>query len=237
MNISSYQLKIFPLISTGLSQPECRSDAFPPKRYFSTNGGVDYQLPDTAHSTGYLVIVPQMNFTCHGYITGWSALTRYASTDFAIQLLRHDITFQLWRPRPRSSGVYDFIGSHYLGFIGNTLRHGTTVVDGTQFFNFTAPGPSSQSPLHFQPGDVVGWYIHTLVQSIDIPLTVVYRDTRRAPADPNLRSVDIYSTVIDNAHSRRQPPCEVSLTSERTTRISSVIPYVNVDYGKLSLHY
>lgn len=198
---------------------------------------MDYQLPDTAHGTGYLVIVPQMSFTCHGYITGWSALTRYASTDIAIQLLRHDITFQLWRPRARSSGVYDFVGSHYLGFIGNTLRRGTTVVGGTQFFNFTAPQSSSQSPLYFQPGDVVGWYIHTLVQSIDIPLTVVYKDTSGSLADPNLRPVDIYSTVIDNAHSRKQPPCEVSLNSDRTTRISSVIPYVNVDYGKLSLHY
>ena len=197
---------------------------------------MNYLLPDTTRGTGYLVIVPQMSFNCHGYITGWSALTRFASTDIAIQYLKHDITFQLWRPRARSNGVYDFVGSHHLGFIGNTLRRGTTVVGGTQFFNFSSVQPQSSSQLYFQPGDVMGWYIHTLVQSIDIPLTVVYKDTSSS-TDPNLRSVDMYSIVIDNAHSHKLPPCELSLTSDRTTRISSVIPYVNVDYGKLVLNF
>lgn len=200
---------------------------------------MDYLVPDITHGTGYLVIVPQMRFNCHGYITGWSALTRFASTDIAIQYLKHDITFQLWRPRAGSnSAVYDFVGSHHLGFIGNTLRHGTTVVDGTQFFNFTSAQPqsSSQSRLYFQPGDVVGWYIHTLVQSIDIPLTVVYKDTSRSSVDSSLQPVDMYSTVIDNALAHSQPPCELSLHGSRTTRMSSVIPYVNVDYGKLGLN-
>ncbi len=196
---------------------------------------MDYLVPDTTHGTGYLVIVPQMRFSCHGYITGWSALTRFASTDIAIQYLKHDITFQLWRPRAGSNDIYDFVGSHHLGFIGNTLRRGTTVVDGTQFFNFTSAQPrsSGQSQLYFQPGDVVGWYIHTLVQSIDIPLTIVYS---RNSGDSSLRPVDMYSTVINNALAHAQPPCELSLHSSRTTRISSVIPYVNVDYGKLVLN-
>ena len=182
------------------------------------------EIPATRHCSRHWLLGHR------GYITGWSALTRFASTDIAIQYLKHDITFQLWRSRARSSGVYDFVGSHHLGFIGNTLRSGTTVVGGTQYFNFSSAQPQSsgQSPLYFRPGDVVGWYIHTLVQSIDIPLTVVYKDTPH----PVLRSVDMYKTVIDNAISRRQPPCEISLNSDRTTRISSVIPYVNVDYGK-----
>ena len=180
-----------------------------------------------------------MTFSCHGYITGWSALTRHTSTDIAVQYLKHDITFQLWRPRPRSSGVYNFVGSHHLGFIGNTLRRGTTVVSGTtRFFNLTSvqPRSSSQSPLYFQPGDVVGWYIHTLVQSVDIPLTLVYKGTSGGSTDSNLRSIDMYSTVIDNAISHKQPPCEISLNTDRTTRIASVIPYVDVNYGKLMLN-
>ena len=181
------------------------------------------------------MIVPQMKFNCHGYITGWSALTRFASTDIAIQILKHDITFQLWRPRAGSNGIYDFIGSNYLGFIGSTLRRGTSVVNSTQFFNFTSAPRRDESRLYFQPGDVVGWYIHTLFQSIDVPLTVVYKDTRRGSADPSLRPVDMYSTVMDNAQSHTQPPCELSLHSSRTTLMSSVIPYVNVDYGKFNI--
>ena len=170
-----------------------------------------------------------MKFSCHGYISGWSALTRFRSNDLAIDNLRHDISFQLWRPKPGVNDVYTFVGSKRLkNFIGRSLRNGLTVVNDTQFFNFTSVQPLGER-LHFEPGDVLGWYIHTSVQSVDIPLTVVYRVPAQGSSS---QAIDIYSTVIDNGKSRLVPPQEISLRSSRTTLVPSVVPYVNVDYGR-----
>ena len=184
-------------------------------------------------SVGYQVIVPDMRFDCHGYISGWSALTWLNSNNVAIDNLNHVITFQLWRPSPSDGRVYTFVGSQRLDFIGASLRAGLTVVNGTQFFRFTSDSAESDDErLYFQPGDVVGWYIHTLVQSTERPLTIVYRDLSRS-GDPSLQPVDMYTAVVpDTSKANTPPPCELSLCSGQFTRISSVIPYVTVDYGE-----
>ena len=213
----------------------CRSEAFPPKGQFLLGDNVDYLIPNATQSVGYLVIVPQMRFDCHGYITGWSALTQFNSEDTVIDTLNHDITFQLWRPSTENSGIYTFVGSNNFEFIGSSLRDGLTVVNDTQFFSLTASVDQEEMRLAFQPGDVVGWYIHTLVQAGRVPLTIVYRDPTRSssPSDPSLQPLDMYSTVIDDTdHGNTPPPCELSLCSDQTTLISSVIPYLTIDYGK-----
>ena len=193
---------------TGRSQQACTSNTFPPQEQFLPNENVTYLTPDTTQSVGYLVIVPQMRFDCHGYVTGWSALTRLCSSDPAIDYLKHGITFQLWRPSTRDSGSYTFVGSNSLGFIGRGLRAGLTVVNGTQFFKFTSAQPSGNQGgmrLAFQPGDVIGWYIHTLVQSVDIPLTVVYRYPRPprsgGHANPSLRPVSYTHLTLPTIYS------------------------------------
>ena len=183
--------------------------------------------------TGYLIIVPEMSFSCHGYITGWSALTRFSANDLAIDQLYHDITFDLWRPTPGVNGSYTFVGSKRLDFFGQTLRAGMSVVNGTQFFKFESAivhGPL----LHFQPGDVIGWYLHSLVQSTDNALTVVYKEQSAIASNQlatSSRPVDMYCTEIENAKSKARPPCELSILSDQTVVIPSVIPYINVDYG------
>ena len=215
----------------------CRSEAFPPKGQFLLGDSVDYLIPNATQRVGYLVIVPQMRFDCHGYITGWSALTQFSSEDVVIDTLNHDITFQLWRPSTENSGIYTFVGSNNFDFISGVLRAGLTVVNGTQFFNFTASLDQGEI-LAFQPGDVVGWYIHTLEQAGEVPLTIVYGDLTRSssPSDPSLQPLDMYSTVIDDTdHGSTPPPCELSLCSDQVTLISSVIPYLTVDYGKCLL--
>ena len=209
----------------------CVSQSFPAVEQFQLEG-VEYIRPQTNRSVGYLVIVPEMRFNCHGYITGWSALTQLNSTERTINNLIHDITFQLWRPSARSSGTYDFIGSQTLEFGAMMLRDGLKTVNGKQFFNFTSVGLNEEQ-LYFQPGDVIGWYIHTIVQSTEIPLTVAYRQSSSSNGPDLHRGVDMYTTVItDTYHARTQPPCEVSLCSDQFTIISSVIPYLTVDYGK-----
>ena len=213
----------------GLMQRTCRSNGFPPANQFVLEDvEVDYLVPNASHSFGHLVIVPEMRFECHGYITGWSALTQLDSTEAVLDNLNHDITFQLWRPSARGSGIYEIVWSKTLGFISDTLRAGLFTENGIQFFNFT----SNDERLYFQPGDVIGWYIHTLVQSTERPLTIVYRQPSSSNR-PGLQPVDMYTAMIeDTRRADTPPPCEVSLCSGRLTVIPSVIPYVTVDYGE-----
>ena len=121
---------------TVLSQQVCRSDAFPATEDFVLEEDIGYLQHSTTESVGYQVIVPEMTLTCHGYISGWSAVMQLNSNDMAIDNLNHDITFQLWRPSPSDDRVYTFVGSQRLNFVGAGLRAGLTVVNGTQFFRF-----------------------------------------------------------------------------------------------------
>ena len=168
----------------------------------------------------------------HGYISRWHTLTNLNTEDSVLDFLYHDITFQLWRPSAEDDRVYSFVGSNVARFIGNEIRVGRTILgDGTQFFNLTST-PPTQERLQFQPGDVIGWYIHTALQTPDQPLTVVYRHTAG-----NESTVDLFSTEItDSNNAATPPPCDVAICSHQTTLISSVIPYVTVEYGKAILH-
>ena len=216
-----------------MSQRTCQSEGFPPANQLVLKDvEVDYLVPNASHSFGHLVIVPEMRFDCHGYITGLNALTQLDSIDAVIQNLYHDITFQLWRPSPRGSGIYELVWSKTLNFIRNNIRDGLVIKNGLQFFNFTSSLPNDEE-LYFQPGDVMGWYIHTLVQSTERPLTIVYR---QQPNHLGLQPVDMYTAMIkDTRRADTPPPCEVSLCSGRLTVIPSVIPYVTVDYGEQNI--
>ena len=228
-----------------MAQQSCKGRGFPSTEQFSISDDdvrkqtVTHFEPNASFSVGYQVIVPDMRFDCHGHISRWSALTPLNSNDLAIDNLIHDITFQLWRPSPSDNRVYTFVGSQSLDFLGASLRAGLTVVNGTQFFRFTS-AESEDERLYFQPGDVVGWYIHTFVQSVERPLTIVYRDLSSSSeaTDPSLQPVDMYTAVVaDTSEADTPPPCELSLCSGQFTRISSVIPYVTVDYGELIIIY
>ena len=178
-----------------------------------------------------MVIVPGMRFNCYGTITGWSALTQFKSNENAIDQLFHDITFQLWRPSAGDSGIYTFVGSQTVYFVAQSLRDNLIVVNGTQYLNFTS-APSSDERLTFQPGDIVGWYIHRVLSSTDRPLTVVYRSSSSTD-DPSLQPVNMYVTTInDTEKAATPPPCELSLCSDQLSVIPSVIPYVTVEYGE-----
>ncbi len=121
-------------------------------------------------SIGYLVNKPQLRFDCHGYITCWHACTWLGSGESATDHLNHDITFQLWRPNATDNRLYSFVGSNTFQFIGANLRAGLS--EDRQYFNLTGSQMTNER-LFFQPGDVIGWYIHTAVQTTDWPLTIV----------------------------------------------------------------
>jgi hypothetical protein len=169
-------------------QNECEIGNFPSREQFLLNGAIDYQLPTVTVFIGYLVVVPQLRFACHGSITSWHALVHFNTADVALDVLYHDITFQLWRPSAEDDRVYSFVGSNVARFVGNEIRAGrTTLEDGTTFFNLTST-PPAQERLRFQPGDVIGWYIHSGVQATDQPLTIVYS---RMTSDKNV--VDLFN--------------------------------------------
>ena len=228
-------MKLSSLIGPGVACGRLPSDEqFTISESDIQTGNVTYIEHNTTAIAGVLVIVPEMEFTCHGYITGWSAVTQLNSNDAAIDNLNHDITFQLWRPNPKGSGLYKFVGSHILAFVGLELRCGLTTINGTQIFRIDSALNEEEERLYFQPGDVVGWYIHTLIQSTERPLTIVYRDVTNSsgPSEPDLQPVDMYTTVIpDTSKAATPPPCELALCSGQLSRISSVIPYVTVHYN------
>ena len=219
-----------PLLGKAQGQ-ECGIENFPRRDQFLLNEAIDFQLPNGTAFVGYLFIAPQLKFDCHGSITSWHALTYFNTVDAALDVLFHDITFQLWRPSAEDDRVYSFVGSNAVRFIGNDIRAGRTVLkDGTQFFNLTST-PPAQERLQFKPGDVIGWYIHTLAQATDQPLSIVYS---HVTSDQN--AVDLFSTVISDLDlAATPPPCDVAICSTNTTLISSVIPYITVEYGKLEI--
>ena len=230
---------MFPCLGTA-QQDSCRSETFPPKEQFLLEDDVDRLEPNDANPRmGHLVIVPEMKFNCHGYITGWSALLSFGFSESAFNGLNHDITFQLWRPSPRDSGIFTFVGSSKIRFFPSSSPDGVTFINGSSnYFNLTSVTPSGGQNLRFQPGDVMGWYIHSKL-GIEVPLSVAYRHfttSSISSSDPRLQPVDMYTTIInDTQRSSTPPPCELSLCSDQTfTRIPSVIPYLTVDYGKSS---
>ncbi len=216
-------------------QQECGTEKFPRRERFRLDESIDYQLPNTNVFIGYLFIAPQLKFDCHGSITSWHALTYFNAVDAVLDFLFHDITFQLWRPSAEDNRVYySFVGSNIARFAGNEIRTGRTILDdGTQFFNLTS-APPTQERLQFQPGDVIGWYIHTGVQAAEQPLSIVY--SPRPTSTEN--AVDLYSTEItDSNHAATPPPCDVAVCGTNTTLIPSVIPYITVEYGEAILIY
>ena len=61
-------------------------------------------------------------------------------------------------------------------------------------------------------------------------MTVIYRELVNE-TDSSLQPVDLYSTVIpDTDGATTAPPCDLSIHSDRTRHIPSVIPYVSVHY-------
>ena len=222
-----YFCHFYSFLGTAQGQ-DCGIENFPRREQFLLNEPIKFQLPNGDLSIGYLFIAPQLKFDCHGTITSWHVLTNFNTVDTALDVLFHDITFQLWRPSAEDSRVYSFVGSNIAQFAGNEIRAGRTIMDGTQFSNLTST-PSTQDRLQFQPGDVIGWYTHTGVQATDQPLSIVYR---HMTSDDN--AVDLFSTVItDSSHAGTPPPCDVAVCSTNTTLIPSVIPYITVEYGKL----
>ena len=187
-------------------------------------------IVNTSSEFGYQVLIPGMQFNCHGFIRSWSALTvlnNYRAV--ALLYLAHHLYFQLWRPT--ENGPYKLIDYDYLVFEEPDLRgnvHQLPSESDIGIFNFSRKVGKG---MYFQPGDVLGYFApsHNLnTHSSTYPLSVTFRNASMDdPVDASL-VVDMYSV------SSKRQPCEISSSEceNMVTLHSRVVPNIAVHYGK-----
>ena len=96
-------------------------------------------------------IITSYEFHCCGTIAGWAAIVEPGGgvhNDGA-----YSITFQVWRPTLSDRDRYVKVGENYF----------ESVILDTKSVICETPAPNEQ--LHFQPGDVVGYYLDQDIDS------------------------------------------------------------------------
>lgn len=180
------------------------------------------------------VIIPQLLFTCYGIITSYSALL-IVSTLPGDDLLNHDISFVVWRPR--GQGLYDLVGQNDFVLSGPRIRRGLITIDNSTgltlipgYFRLIDEPPESKH-ISFQPGDVLGWNVNQKMLTNRRPISLVYR---KADAGDTQGVFDIFSVLYNHT---RQPraPCSASECDSGARNLSSIIPYISVQYSELSI--
>lgn len=196
------------------------------KQFPDLNISCSLEYFEMSDSLGKQVIVPQMMFDCHGYVTNWTAhtliLTRF------IRHLPHTITFQVWRPHPNGRS-YSLVGSNTLKFAGTALRDGITSIPGTPdmgYFSFNERMEQGDQ-IHFVPGDVVGWFIPQ--SSLTSPPSVLYVSASEVNA--------LGSAVTLYAMDKEQEPCTICDIGDFNTGVGgevvpSVIPLMAAVHGE-----
>ena len=123
-------------------------------------------------------IIPGINFTCSGSIESWTFGASWEQdTDF--------IELQIWRPGSEN-GSYTKVGSTTI----NVEEEGQT--DLYQHL--------LSSPLHFQAGDILGYYRHISLKYEDVgsghPLYYTYQDNAASHFSVHATYVDRYHVLI-----------------------------------------
>ena len=138
---------------------------------------------------GRLAIIPRLNFTCNGRITGIRARV-------IVDVNRNDYpSFQVWRPSSVGSTIYNRIGEVQ-------LKSNQITGNGTyQTANIIL---TDDNTIEFQSGDVVGYY-HPLqsryrVRDVSTAGYMLYRFN--APFVPNSVNLNNYDARGGNS---RQP--------------------------------
>lgn len=119
-----------------------------PEAYVHQGGSIE---------NGRQVIVPHLNFSCHGRITHISYVTINGSHPGD-----NKPVFQIWRPSSFGSNVYNRVGQAQFRYEG--------LIEYTKFYFTDAEMMVENHPIEFQPGDVIGYYqpstAHRLIWSI-----------------------------------------------------------------------
>ena len=165
------------------------------------------------------VLVPQMKFNCHGYITQWHAqLINNVSSSLGHGIMH----FNVWRPSTSSNGLYHLVGSNTfeIGPQNSTTRIQNSMME---YFSFSKKPVESDRQIFFQPGDILGWFFSSSSPHGRSPtLGVMFRNSSNQD-DPT--TLIMKRTNIE--------PCEISDVAGDVQHLPSVVPYISVDYGKL----
>ena len=137
---------------------------FPQAGSFNTtsynNGSLDKVEPTTEN--GIQVIAPVLKFDCEGRIKKWDALLTITSALLIGNALMYRFNFQVWRPSSTIDGGFNLVGSNSYT---TKILHATEITaigDIIIFTNFPGLEVAEDERIHFQPGDVIGWYSKVL---------------------------------------------------------------------------
>lgn len=192
---------------------------------------LNFIKPNDLSSVGHQLLFPSQKFNCFGYVVSWSA---YAISNIQLispHFLTHTIIFQIWRRIDSERDiVYRLIGSDVLRFNSMELRilspdpnPGEVVYVG--FYNKTG---KSTEPLYFEPGDIVGCFVPSRIQTSRPPLGIVYRVA--SPSNFTSDGSVLDSSTICVTHTA-VVPCEVSFSQCSDVQcITGAMPIVSIDY-------
>lgn len=164
------------------------------------------------------VLVPQMKFNCHGYITQWHAqLINNVSSSLGHAIMH----FHVWRPSTSSNGLYRLVGSNTfeIGPQNSTTRIQNSMME---YFSFSKKPAESDRQIFFQPGDILGWFSSSSSPHGRSPTLGVMLRNSSNQNDPT--TIIMKRTNIE--------PCEISDVAGDVQHLPSVVPYISVDYSK-----
>ena len=176
---------------------------------------------------GYQVIIPGMQFNCHGFIRSWGALTTLDYRFIEPLTLVHRMYFQLWRPT--GDGTYKHVDDDYLEFNPQELsvvyRPMPNPEPNIGFFRFSGKVGQGENRMYFQPGDVVGYFAPHFDGTNKVPLSITFSNASSGVYAASL-VVDMYSV------SSRRQLCDMSECGDMVNLHSGVVPHISVQYGK-----
>ena len=171
------------------------------------------------------VLVPQMQFNCHGFITRWHA---QLVNDVSFSL-GHIIFFHVWRPSNNSDGRFSIVGSNIFDTEPQNSNTRLPTVNSTVgYFSFSktpAESDFTNNRIYFQPGDILGWlFSSSSFNGRHPPLGIVFRTAT------NQDSPDAQADMI--VRHTNSELCDASDCAGDVQHLQSVVPYVSVEYGK-----
>ena len=108
----------------------------------------DCRTREEGGSRGITLIIPDMNFTCSGTVTGWRAAGEIRTQGNA----ETNSVLSIWRERSNEPGTYDRIDGIELGICGNE-DPAPSVMGMSNVYDCSLP---QSERVSVQPGDVVG---------------------------------------------------------------------------------
>ena len=128
-------------------------------------------------------IIPSYKFECCGHITQWGAdINGRQSSDMA-----YTLDFQVWRPSFNTSSTDCY------SLVGNNRFTSVLTTNGTA----SSLTPLANDTIHFQPGDVLGFYVESARNSPENRGVVILRD-RNVRGDGEYQSELVWFAKLSN---------------------------------------